>query len=97
MEKTILYYPTIKIEDGMWLRNALLYWDNVASIVPNEEYEEQNSIEVEYLKSAGIYKPVYPQELLDNLRANDAFCKQIKSYIRTYNLITQTSHTNKMC
>ena len=95
MEKTILYYPTIKIEDGMWLRNALLYWDNVASIVPNEEYEEQNSIEVEYLKSAGIYKPVYPQELLDNLRANDAFCKQIKSYIRTYNLIKNNKYDIK--
>lgn len=95
MEKTILYYPTIKIEDGMWLRNALLYWDNVASIVPNKEYEEQNSIEVEYLKSAGIYKPVYPQELLYNSRANEAFCKQIKSYIRTYNLIKNNKHDIK--
>lgn len=26
-EKTILYYPTIRIKDGTWLRNALLYWD----------------------------------------------------------------------
>ncbi len=95
MGNTILYYPTIKIEDGMWLRNALLYWDNVASIVPNEEYEEQNSIEVEYLKSAGIYKPVYPQELLDNSRANDAFYKQIKSYIRTYNLIKNNKYDIK--
>lgn len=84
MGSTILYYPTIKIEDGTWLRNALLYWDNVASIVPNEAYEEQNSIEVEYLKSAGIYKPVYPKELLDNPSANDVFCEQIKISIKGY-------------
>ena len=32
-EKTILYYPTIKIRDCYWLRNAILYWDRVASIV----------------------------------------------------------------
>lgn len=27
IENKILYYPTIKIEDGVWLRNALLYWN----------------------------------------------------------------------
>lgn len=30
-DNTILYYPTIKIKDGIWLRNALLYWDKVSS------------------------------------------------------------------
>ena len=34
MAQTILYYPTIDIQDGAWLRNAILYWDEVSSIVP---------------------------------------------------------------
>ena len=34
MAQTILYYPTINIQDGTWLRNAILYWDEVSSIVP---------------------------------------------------------------
>ncbi len=38
MAQTILYYPKINIHDGSWLRNAILYWDEVSSIVPYENY-----------------------------------------------------------
>lgn len=34
MKRTVLYYPTISIPDGPWLRRALFYFDEVASIVP---------------------------------------------------------------
>ena len=40
MAQTILYYPTIDIQDGAWLRNAILYWDEVSSIVPYEGYPD---------------------------------------------------------
>ena len=40
MGQTILYYPKINILDGVWLRNALLYWDEVPSIVPDESYSD---------------------------------------------------------
>ena len=40
MAQTILYYPTINIQDGSWLRNAILYWDEVSSIVPDENYSD---------------------------------------------------------
>ena len=58
MEKTILYYPTIKIRDGHWLRNAILYWDKVASVVPGDGFRESNSLEIEYLRSTGISRGV---------------------------------------
>lgn len=62
MAQTILYYPTIDIQDGAWLRNALLYWDCIASIVPYERYSDL-SPELLYLQHCGIYKPFYPQDL----------------------------------
>lgn len=40
MPQTILYYPNINIDNGQWLRNALLYWDNISSIVPYRNFED---------------------------------------------------------
>lgn len=31
---SVLYYPTIDIKDSQWLRNALLFWDKIYTIVP---------------------------------------------------------------
>lgn len=70
MPQTILYYPTINIEDGLWLRSALLYWDSIASIVPYEEYD-LFSPELDYLKQCNIYKPIYPNALIDSIYAAD--------------------------
>jgi hypothetical protein len=30
-----LYYPHIDIEDGAWLRSAVLFWDEIKTISPN--------------------------------------------------------------
>lgn len=81
-KKTILYYPTIKIKDGSWLRNAILYWDNVASIVPGYNYDEINSPEIEYLQQVGIYKPIYPIDLGHNEVLCDQFCCEVKDKLR---------------
>lgn len=81
-ERTILYYPTIKIKDGSWLRNAILYWDNVASIVPGYDFDEINSPEIEYLHQAGIYKPIYPVELDYNEVLCNRFCREVKEKLR---------------
>lgn len=75
MAQTILYYPEINIPDGVWLRNAILYWDNVSSIVPYVGYDNL-SPELLYLQSLGIYTPMYPQRLLYSEYADD-FCDAI--------------------
>ena len=54
MAQTILYYPTIDIQDSTWLRNAILYWDEVSSIVPYENYLGF-SPELLYLHKLKIY------------------------------------------
>ena len=82
MAQTILYYPTINIQDGAWLRNAILYWDKVSSIVPYENYPDF-SPEILYLQRLGVYKPVYPQDLFASEFAED-FRKSIVKRISAY-------------
>lgn len=83
MAQTILYYPTIDIQDGTWLRNALLYWDNISSIVPYENYSNF-SPELLYLQNCGVYKPVFPQDLFLSDYAAD-FSKEIVAMLERYN------------
>ena len=80
MAQTILYYPTINIQDGTWLRNAILYWDEVSSIVPYENYPDF-SPELLYLQELGVYKAVYPRELFFSEFAED-FCNSILKRIK---------------
>lgn len=82
MAQTILYYPNININDGQWLRNALLYWDNISSIVPYDNYGEL-SPELHYLQGLGIYEPIYPQDLFYSEYADD-FCESIVKRISRY-------------
>ncbi len=82
MAQTILYYPKINIQDGAWLRNAILYWDEVSSIVPYDNYDDL-SHELLYLQSLGVYNPVYPQDLFFSEFAQD-FCDTIVKRIAIY-------------
>ena len=82
MAQTILYYPKINIQDGTWLRNAILYWDEVSSIVPYENYPDF-SPELLYLQELGVYKAIYPQELFFSEFAED-FCDCIVKRISAY-------------
>ena len=106
MAQTILYYPRINIQDDAWLRNAILYWDEVSSIVPYENYENF-SPELSYLQERGVYKPVYPQELFFS-GVSEEFCnvieKRIKAYkrsmIKNFHKTQKESvkiHRNKIC
>ena len=66
MKRTILYYPTIDIPADDWLRNALLYWDEVSSIVP-----ESSSIELSptiiYLQEEEQFRRINPNLLFENM------------------------------
>ncbi|RAT98421.1 DUF6236 family protein [Brevibacillus sp. Leaf182] len=68
MRRTILYYPSIVIPDGTWLKKSLLYWDEVSSIVPREiEYEAwNNNYLLEFLSYEDQYRPIFPDELMNH-------------------------------
>jgi hypothetical protein len=69
LNRTILYYPTINIPSNDWLKNAVLYWDEVSSIVPRE-WRDDNSIslsdDIELLMDEGLFRPIHPGQLLRN-------------------------------
>lgn len=70
MSQSVLYYTTIDIQDSQWLRNAVLYWDEICSIVPFEEYPDF-SPELRYLQEKNLYRPIYPQELFHFIDINE--------------------------
>lgn len=82
MAQTILYYPTINIKDGQWLRNALLYWDNISSIVPHKRYKRL-SPDLQYLKESGVYEAIYPNTLFRSEYAR-GFEKAVRERILKY-------------
>jgi hypothetical protein len=70
-QRTILYYPTISIPNSSWLRQALLYFDKVASIVPSVVYYPREVREplvhltssIEYLQKEGVFRRIPPEFL----------------------------------
>lgn len=71
MKRTVLYYPTISIPNGSWLRRALFYFDEIASIVPSTLYFSGElgpslvpvSDEVLSLESAKVFRRIAPDNL----------------------------------
>lgn len=62
--KTILYYPNIDLPNNEWLLKALLYWDEISSIVPNSYHNCATSPEMAYLMEEGVYQPISPLQAI---------------------------------
>jgi hypothetical protein len=70
--RTILYYPTIEIPDGPWLRQALLYFDDLGSIFPtmlNWDWEDLGEAtplpeHMKMLEGEGEYRRFAPEYLV---------------------------------
>jgi len=71
MAQTVLYYPTISIPNNWWFRQALFYFDKVASIVPQalwdlvkkESSDPLLTPELQDLWREGVYEPLDPESL----------------------------------
>lgn len=66
MKRNILYYPTINIPTDDWLRNALLYWDEVSSIIPQDwedNYLIELSSDIKYLIEEEQFRAIRPESL----------------------------------
>lgn len=94
MKDNILYYPTIDIPNENWLRNAIIYWDEVSSIVPMD-IDNQSLIpinpNIQFLKDEGIFRPIRPEKLIyeggwDVLeRFNSEFINSLDDYMDSFN------------
>ena len=65
VKNTILYYPTITIPTGPWLRQALLYWDELGSIVPRDDLGKRDLIpyspDLQWLENEHVFRPFSPE------------------------------------
>lgn len=66
LSRCLLYYPTISIPSGRWLKKAVLYWDEIGSIVP-QRYDETELVPyssvIKHLKDEKIFRPFRPESL----------------------------------
>lgn len=53
-----LYYPSIDINDEEWLKSAVLFWDEIDTIVPISIKDPYKNYCTQYLESEGIIKPI---------------------------------------
>ncbi len=87
MNRTILYYPTIDIPKNSWLRHALLYWDEVSSIVPkswDDKLLVELSPDIHYLMDEEQFRPIKPEDLIiktDNWEVFEDFQNEFKEIV----------------
>jgi len=85
-KRSLLYYPTIKIPSGQWLKQTILYWDEVGSIVPrdfNGTWLIPMSDDLKYLAGEEIFYPYDPRWIEGNWEISQLFfdelCQNIQS------------------
>lgn len=78
MSRTLLYYPTFQIPSEQWLKDGLLYWDEVGSIVPKRFKQVIDTPDLRYLSDEGIYRRFDPKLLLQDYRMSENFAKEFR-------------------
>lgn len=102
--RTALYYPYIAIENRRWIRQAVLYWDEVGSIVPEQvwhehPYFENEEAEINQLREAGFYRPFFPDELRrkGGSRLQNEFNKEFFERLDYFNQCYNYQDTGELC
>jgi hypothetical protein len=81
MPRTLLYYPTITIKSPSWIKQAILYWDDIGSIVPREVAETPHQLlDLTILAQYGLYRIFDPGEYVNqDTELADEFIAFLKS------------------
>lgn len=90
-KRTALYYPNIVIQNRQWIRQALLYWDDIGSIVPREIWEthpyfECEGEEINKLYDERLYRPFFMEDLQSRYggRIEDRFYIEFNSRMKFF-------------
>jgi len=83
MSRTLLYYPTFEIPSEQWIKDGLLYWDEIGSIIPNRFQNILNTGILHYLSSEDLYRCFDPQQLLLRDDVNEQFARELESRLDT--------------
>jgi len=85
-KRSLLYYPTIRIPSGQWLKQAILYWDEVGSIVPQEyggNWLVEKSRDLEYLVGEGLFHPFDPRQVSYDGQVASEMTQEIKTIVKS--------------
>jgi hypothetical protein len=96
MTRTLLYYPSITIKNPGWIRQSILYWDEIAAIVPREAAKEPHQfLDLTILAQYGLYQMIDPGEYVrQNTELADEFIAFLKSK-KERGVIKDTSEVNR--
>jgi hypothetical protein len=78
----VLYFPHIRVPDNEWFTRALLYWDEVGTIVPYAPPDEVREILGDHtlrLMDAGLVSPIRAGEARDVPRFDEAFIELVEA------------------
>lgn len=62
-----LYYPWIDIEDETWLKNAMLYWEKIQTIVPSSIENPYTTRTAQEFCEEGILEPFYVESSMKDI------------------------------
>jgi hypothetical protein len=82
MRNRVLYFPFIRVPNSAWFTQILLYWDDIATIVPYD-YVCNPDLHDEYTRNlirANLVTQVIPGIYLDNIElSNASFVEYLES------------------
>ena len=82
MNDNILYYPYISLPENLWTYRALLYYDNIGVIVPNDYIynPNQHSVHMLDLVKANLVRQINPIDFTYDLKGfKDGFLDELLS------------------
>src|SRR5262245_39674702 len=75
-----LYYPWIDITDEGWLKNALLYWDQIQTIVPRSMEKPYSTRTAMEFYDPGLLEPLFVES---RMREIDTLASDVLTYINS--------------
>ncbi|WP_290526875.1 DUF6236 family protein [Alistipes sp.] len=87
-----LYYPTIDITNEQWLKTAILYWDEISTIVPSSIDHPYRQRTTQFLADEGVIRPLFVNSDMDLI---DGLTDDVLNYLNSnegYQVLTHTEN-----
>lgn len=79
--KRALYYPYTDIKDENWLKNAIFYWDEISTIVPESVQDPYNTPTGQELYDREVLKPLYVDQFVE--KAKKELTEKCRNYFNS--------------
>lgn len=93
--RTILYYPKLYPQEGLWLRACVMHFDRIASIVPCQAAQEKIPPYLRALEEAGVYEALDPKKLFEDRLLFPAFMRDLNRDMRKRRIISKQYYTHR--